>query len=502
MIGGLTIIGPVGSVALKKGENSMNEHVKVDQAKADQMWAASEIEVLRDGKKIILPNDPEAMSYAAARKKLEQLEKAENQTFTVTETIDAHFWDGLVAFTLAVKDIYGFAQATHTTIQTFFGKMEEPPRLIHVKTGPYPEDFVQVPFGSMAFPNITGTLETGITMKAGIPVLQVTGTVKHKERRLVMEIVNRANEIVKEKSIYRAKSIIIERDEKTKGIELDEPLTFFDPTLGNEVPIFNKNIEDLIQTAVLTPLMYAEECRKQKIPLKRGVLFEGPYGCGKTLVSRQVARTANENGWTFMLVREASSLKYALTFARKYQPCVVFTEDIDNVVADRNEKANALLNDIDGVVGKNDEIIVVLTTNFADKIDKAFLRPGRLDAVVSIVPPEPEAVERLIRFYAGPLLDTKSDLSSAAKMMAGNIPAQIREVVERSKLSMIHDKRDHITGKDLEISAFSMQNHNDLLSKASEGVRKIDAFEAIVGKVVNSRLENVFNRAGISMKPE
>ena len=470
---------------------------RIDQTTGKPKWETIDLQLDRMGEKIVLPAEPGPMEIPDAIAQLKRIYEAEQTVYDVSETVDGHFFDALVAFTRAIKEKYGFSQTTHTTVQGFFGKMKNPPRLLHVRTGPAKDDFIQVPFGAMKFPNISGTLETKFGYKNNIPALVIAGEVKSRERSIVLEIVQLANKFVREQSIYRGRSVVIERDERTNGVDVDNPLQFFDPHAGSEIPIFNKDTEELIRTAVMAPLQFSTQCRDNNIPLKRGILFEGPYGCGKTLVSREVARVANENNWTFMLVKEASSLRHALNFARMYQPCVVFSEDIDQVVGDRNEKANSLLNDIDGVVGKNDEVIVVLTSNFADKIDKAFLRPGRLDAVVSIRPPEPEAVDRLIRYYAGDLLDPKADVTEAAELMAGNIPAQIREVVERSKLAMLANGRKKIDGPDLKVSALSMRNHNDLLAKASEGIRKVDPISEIIGNLVRDGTTEVLNEAGV-----
>ena len=57
---------------------------------------------------------------------------------------------------------------------------------------------------------------------------------------------------------------------------------------------------------------------------------------------------------------------------------------------------------------KDSEIMVVLTTNEVSKIHPAFLRPGRIDAVVSIRPPDTEATVRMVRRYGRGLVDASA----------------------------------------------------------------------------------------------
>jgi len=431
-------------------------------------WAAKDIAVKRDGTAIVLPSDPTDMSLSAARAVLKRIEDAENMIYDISETIPVHFFDGLVALYHVLKDKYGYAGTQTKVIKSFFGDIKIPPKLVHVKTGPRHTDFVQVPYGEFALPNVEGTVETQYAVVKGIPQLQFVGQVKSAEKKVVMEIVLAVREYAKHHSIYRGRCVILDKDE-SGGIDYEQPLEYFDPFVGNEIPIFNLDTTALINTAVLAPITNAAKCRTMNIPLKRGVLLEGPYGTGKSLTARQTARVASQNGWTFLNVTSTSALKYALQFAKMYQPCVIFAEDIDRLAANRNEGANDLINLIDGVVGKNDEIITVLTTNFAEKIDKAMLRPGRLDAVISLRAPEAEAVQRLIRFYAGDLLSTDADLEPASTKLAGQIPATIREVVERAKLSMITNDHTGISTEDLLTSALSMDNHLRLLDNAKEG---------------------------------
>ena len=463
----------------------------LQEAFQEHDWAAKDIAIHREGTKIVLPNDPVDMTYGSARAILKRAEEAENMVYSIAETIPVHFFDGIVALFAVMKEKYGFVGTQPK--QSWFGPI--PPRLLHVKVGPRADQFVQVPFGQFKLPNVEGEIETRYTVVRGIPQLQIVGEVKSAEKKIVMELVLATREYAKNNSIYKGRCVVLAKDESGDGLDLDQPLEYFDPFTGKEVPIFNEETEKLIETAVMAPIANSEICRKMGVPLKRGVLLEGPYGTGKSLTARQTARVASQHGWTFLSVSSAKALRYALHFAKMYQPCVIFAEDIDRLTATRNEGANDLINEIDGVVGKNDEIITVLTTNFADKIDKAMLRPGRLDAVVSLRAPEAPAVQRLIRFYAGELLADDADLTPASDKLAGNIPATIREVVERAKLSMISHGRSSITTDDLIVSAVSMDNHLTLLNGAKEGQDDVsvdrllaDMVKQVVGKVITAKI--------------
>ena len=470
--------------AAKDAVHAMLAEEKLTPEEQAKRWQAIDLQVEHEGEKMILPAIPGKMPKEEAIRSLKRMIEQENKEYEINEPIHCHFFDGLVALARALHEKYGFVTTGDGTVNTFFGKMKVPPKLIHVRTGPGRDDMVQVPYGTFSFPGIEAALETKFGNYKGIPVVRLVGSVKAKDRRVVMDVIQLAQEIARRNSIYRGQSVILRRAETGSGIDLNNPLDFFDPGKGDEIPIFNKDTERLIETTVMAPLRHADVCRKKKIPLKRGVLLEGPYGTGKTLLAKNVAKVANENGFSFILVTAATALTYALNFAKMYQPAIVFAEDIDRIAGDRNEGANDLINEIDGVVTKNDEIITVLTTNFAHQIDKAFLRPGRLDTVVSIRPPEPEAVERLILFYAREELEKDANLESVKKVLAGQIPATIREVVERSKLAAITDGRSLISADDLEVSALGMKNHWELIERASEGVRKTPTIEAAIRSVL------------------
>jgi hypothetical protein len=422
-------------------------------------WTKIDTQIEFEGKKIRLPADPTAMGYDDAIATIQSIKEQEAQTFDVQELVAGAPWDTLVAVYLAMQDIYGVVIAK--SVQTFFGEIR--PDFITVETGPYQQDRVQVPMGRMMLPGVSEPIH--VMMRPNGTV--IVGTVKRSDRARLVEIANRARELVRTQSVYKGKAIRLNVDEDG-DLQLNVQPEFLDLASVRESDmIHTRETGMLIETNILAPLKHTEACRKNKVPLKRGILLEGRYGTGKSLTARVTAKVATDHNWTFIMLNRSQGLKAAIEFARMYQPCVIFAEDIDRSADREDEKVNDLVNLLDGVVTKNMEMMVVLTTNHIENIDRSLLRPGRFDAVISIDAPDSETAERIIRAYAGNLLALTENLAEVGTSTAGMIPASIREVVERAKLGMLTEGRDRLTTDDLLASAIGMQRHMALLNPPS-----------------------------------
>jgi len=190
-------------------------------------------------------------------------------------------------------------------------------------------------------------------------------------------------------------------------------------------------------------------------------------------------------------VRDAANVARAVQFARKFQPSVVFVEDIDRSMQgeDRTEAMDTILNTLDGVDSKKAEVMVVFTSNHADVINRAMIRPGRLDVVIPIEAPDAEAAERLIRVYAGDMIDPSADYKDSGAALAGKSAAVIRETVERAKLYAISQTEAGQTFKlnpdSLITAAKTMERQLDLLTGPKE-VQKTaaDHFVGMIAEAV------------------
>jgi hypothetical protein len=432
------------------------EAIELDQSK---IWERRDVDIEHTGTKITLPADPAPMPLRVAIEALERKAADEETELDVFEIINAYPEDALVALNAAMKEKYGWASPTPK--MTSFGPVQ--PQLITVQIGARPHESVQVPFGLFTLPGVENPIETHRHPTPEGMVLVITGTVRKREAGVVRELAEMARHILKGHSIYKGKAIRL-RTTPDGELDIHQPPQFIDTdSVKPEELILNQIELEQVTAALWTPIMYTRECVKHHIPLNRGVLLEGVYGTGKTLTAAATSKVCVENGWTYILLDDVRALRDALLFAQRYQPAVVFAEDVDQVVAVRDQRGNDILNMIDGVLTKNAQVITVLTTNHVERLDKAMLRPGRLDAVIQVRPPEGEAVSRLIRLYGRDMIAADEPLGLVSDELSGNIPATIREVVERSKLAMIAHGREQVTEDDLLIATRGMAHHLELL---------------------------------------
>ncbi|KAJ1482582.1 P-loop containing nucleoside triphosphate hydrolase protein, partial [Baffinella frigidus] len=167
--------------------------------------------------------------------------------------------------------------------------------------------------------------------------------------------------------------------------------------------------------AVEWPLKYPEQFARLGIRPPAGVLLYGPPGCSKTLLAKALA---TESSLNFLAVKGPELLrKYvgdsekavAAVFrkARQAAPSVIFFDEIDALAGHRAGGAGGassagqrvvaqLLSEMDGIEPLK-QVIVMAATNRPDLIDAAFLRPGRIDRLVYVAPPDLPSREAILQ---------------------------------------------------------------------------------------------------------
>ena len=180
-----------------------------------------------------------------------------------------------------------------------------------------------------------------------------------------------------------------------------------------------EDVGDMVDTkqalteAVLWPLQHPETFERLGVQPPRGVLLYGPPGCGKTFVVRALASSGRLSvhavkGAELMDKWVGSSEKAVRELfrrARDSAPSLVFLDEIDALAPRRGQSFDsgvtdrvvaAMLTEMDGIEPLND-VVVLGATNRPDLIDPALLRPGRLEKLVFVAPPDAEARTQILR---------------------------------------------------------------------------------------------------------
>ncbi|MFE4194522.1 tetratricopeptide repeat protein [Paenarthrobacter sp. NPDC056912] len=177
------------------------------------------------------------------------------------------------------------------------------------------------------------------------------------------------------------------------------------------------DVKTRLNESFLEPMRNPEVAKAFGKSLRGGLLLYGPPGCGKTFMARAVA---GELGASFMTATMTDILdKYIgeteknlheiFQAARRAAPAVLFLDEIDSVATKRSalsggaawmrQTVNQLLLELDSMDAQNDGLFVLAATNHPWDIDTALLRPGRLDRMLLVLPPDRPAREAILKHH-------------------------------------------------------------------------------------------------------
>lgn len=428
---------------------------------------SGEEDIVFQGTKYVLPEHTsldDAISFLAKRR------DDEENLVSFSRTFPYRPYDGARATSLAIKDFAGFTLGK--TLYTFFGR--QLPQLIDVRTGPGEEDTEQVPWGAM---NIPGLRDTTIYLQSGKDpelgqVFVITAEAPRKYRWHIEGLFRLIAKHLKENSIFKGKAI-------------DGGENFIDVSVVDPADVvYTESVTRRLEGDVWSFIRYDRVLAQLGQDGKYAVLFEGPYGTGKSLAALLTAQVAVANGWTFLMCRPGKdNFIHAMEMARMYQPAVIFAEDIDTMAGPQSGSTiERHLDMLDGIKMKGLKLLAVFTTNHAEDIHKGMLRPGRIGAVIHVGAMDRAGVEKLGRRVIGAALAPDIDWDLVFERCEGYMPAFVKEVFDRSVRYAItlHDgKLGEIDTEAICLAADGLRDQYRLMEDASEDVRSTDLGSAL-----------------------
>lgn len=223
-----------------------------------------------------------------------------------------------------------------------------------------------------------------------------------------------------------------------------------------------REVKQRLREAVDWPLEHADAFARLGIAPPKGILLYGPPGCSKTLMAKALATESSRN---FISVKgpqlfskwvgeSEKAVQSLFRKARAAAPSIVFFDEVDSIAAQRNAAGEEdgggsrvadrvlgqLLVELDGVEPLSN-VVVIAATNRPDMVDRALLRPGRIDRVLYVGPPDAEAAREIFEIELRCMAHAPDvNVARLAELCAGFSGAEISAVCrEAAVLAMEED---------------------------------------------------------------
>jgi hypothetical protein len=423
------------------------------------------------------------ITYNQLLTRLENMIKQSSRMTQFNHSVHCFFADGVYQLSLAIEQVIGVTKAGKRTtpsgdelaMQTVDVQLADGTR-------------VKVPFGKIELPGMGEDAYININYNHGTHELQITGECQYRFSSTIDKIFAATEYGLKTNSIYKDMAIEVDGNFKPRQLNLSN----IDDQFMILPEVTEKSLRPLM-ARVLSP----DKCRENGIELKTGVLLEGPYGTGKTLLAFKVAAQAIENNWSFIYLKDpqhlAEVLKLSKTLDENGNGVIVFLEDIDQVTrGNRDANMQEILNTLDGGDTKGMNVILICTTNHIELIEPTFLRGKRMGTIVSMTAFDAETIGKFVQHtFEGknsPWILAPEGLEEVYQEMAdfGVVPAFMAEICDGVKSQMLFEDDNVITAVHLQASFLAYKRQVELARTKDTSVTPEQAFYGAFQGMVKS----------------
>lgn len=223
-----------------------------------------------------------------------------------------------------------------------------------------------------------------------------------------------------------------------------------------------------------------------------GVLLYGPPGCGKTLLARAVATESEAN---FISIKgpeliskwvgeSEKAVREVFRKAKLAAPCIIFFDELDSIAPRRGSGGtdagvterviSQLLTELDGISQTHD-IIMIAATNRPDIMDPALIRPGRIDRLSYVPPPNYEDRIEIFKIFTKTMpLGKEVDLEELARLTEFFSGADIESLCREAAIRAL---RENIRAKTIQPHHFRKALEEIRPSATKEVCESYEKFE-------------------------
>ncbi|KAG0371330.1 spermatogenesis associated protein 5 [Gamsiella multidivaricata] len=243
------------------------------------------------------------------------------------------------------------------------------------------------------------------------------------------------------------------------------------------------DIKQKLKESVEWPLQHPDAFIRMGIRPPKGILLYGPPGCSKTLMAKALATQA---GLNFIAVKgpelfskwvgeSEKAVREVFRKARAASPSIVFFDEIDALTVKRgagddggssvaDRVLSQLLNELDGIEPLVN-VTVVAATNRPDIMDPALMRPGRIDRILYVSPPDLASRREILRLQIhGKKMacDTDVDIEELAAKTDGCSGAEVVALCQEAAMKAMEES--------LEIEYVSKRHFNQALAEMTRRI--------------------------------